>query len=188
MALECLQGYHDHDSRQITHSFFIGPPPKKTTREETLTQPAAPASTLIKIITGVIFGLMGFFVILGLSEPVMLGAAAFIGALLYACYLYAPVKYEIRDQTLTVHRRINQKEFTGVTGCTIPDTPFPKALRIWGNGGLFSFSGRFWNRPWGTFYAYVTHHRHPFLLLVGTRKGKVLISPLHPGQFLSIKT
>jgi len=149
-----------------------------------MTQPAAPTSTLIKIITGVIFGLMAFFLILGLSDPVLLAPAAFIGILLFLCYLFAPVQYELRGGSLVVHRRINRKVFSGVTGCSIPDTAFPKALRTWGNGGLFSFSGRFWNRTWGTFHAYLTHHRAPYLLLVETRKGKVLISPLDPDGFL----
>ena len=146
-------------------------------------QQAAPTSTAIKVITGLIGCLALFFIFLGLSQPVMQLAALLMVILMFACYLYAPVGYEIKDQTLIIHLRIKKKVLGQVRSCSVPEGNFPKSIRTWGNGGLFSASGFFWNRSWGKFRADVTNLKNPYLLLVETEKIKVLISPVRPRQF-----
>ena len=58
-------------------------------------------------------------------------------------------------------------------------------IRLFGNGGLFSGTGIFWNRKLGVFRAYVTSTRKKEMLLVETDKYKVIISPLKQKIFLT---
>lgn len=56
------------------------------------------------------------------------------------------------------------------------------ALRLMGNGGLFSFSGEFWNRKLGRFRALATDPSRAIVLRYPKRT--VVITPHDPQQFI----
>jgi hypothetical protein len=56
------------------------------------------------------------------------------------------------------------------------------SLRIFGNGGLFSFTGRYRNKQLGSYRAFVTDPRQTVVLRFSGRT--VVISPASPGEFV----
>jgi hypothetical protein len=56
------------------------------------------------------------------------------------------------------------------------------AVRVFGNGGLFSFSGEFWNRKLGRFRALATDPSRAVVLRYARRT--IVITPHDPQQFI----
>jgi hypothetical protein len=54
--------------------------------------------------------------------------------------------------------------------------------RLFGNSGLFSFTGRFWNRQLGRYRAFATDPQRAVILRYATRT--VVITPHDPQQFI----
>ena len=149
-------------------------------------QRVAPTGLSIKIVTGFILLLTLAMFIGSIYEPVLVWAGLSLSFIVLMCYLYAPVSYILEDNQLLVVRRINSKAFSPVIKCTSIEYDKPSfVLRLWGNGGLFSGSGIFWNRKYGVFRAYVTTGKRSHLVLVETPSDKVIITPENPGQFLT---
>ncbi len=147
-------------------------------------QEAAPMSMSIRIMTGLVLGLVAGFFLAAAYQKVFLFAGLVLAAVCWGCYLYAPVAYELTGGRLIVRCRRGEKEFGPVVGCSLlTETPC-WSLRLWGNGGLFAGTGIFWNRSWGVFRAYVTSARHQDMVLVETQTRKVLISPQSPEEFV----
>lgn len=67
---------------------------------------------------------------------------------------------------------------------TVEFTPqaFRRAWRVWGNGGFFSFSGWFYQRPRGLFRAWVTDPSRSVTLRLGRRR--IVVSPEPPLEFV----
>lgn len=57
------------------------------------------------------------------------------------------------------------------------------SIRLFGNGGLFSFSGVFWNRHLGRYRAFVTDHAKAVVLRISGRT--VVVSPADPLGFVA---
>ena len=151
-----------------------------------MTQDCAPMSSAIKCITGLVLAMVLAFLVIGLKVPALLAGGAVLGAIVFLCYLYAPVAYELTGDQLTVRFRSGQKVFPAVTGCSTLTARLPMGLRLWGNGGLFAATGIFWNKAWGVYRAYVTSARYQDYVLVETRTQKVLISPENREEFVRI--
>ena len=149
-----------------------------------MTQASAPMSPAIKFITGLVLVMTVVFLIAGLKVCGLLLGGAALATVVFFCYLYAPVAYELTGDQLTVRFRMGQKVFPGVTGCATLTARPPMGLRLWGNGGLFAATGIFWNKAYGVYRAYVTSARYQDYILVVTRTRKVLISPENPAEFV----
>lgn len=100
------------------------------------------------------------------------------------CLLLVVTSYEIEGPRLRVRRLL------WVTAVPLDDLERawhdPKAmkrsLRVWGNGGLFSFSGLFRNAALGRYRAFVTDPARAVVLKRG--RGTVVVSPADPEGFL----
>lgn len=150
-----------------------------------MTQETAPMSLAIKIITGVVFVMAVVFLIASLKVCGLRWGGGLLALVVFFCYLYAPIAYELTGDQLTVRFRVGQKVFNAVTRCeTLAACP-PRGLRLWGNGGLFAATGIFWNKAYGVYRAYVTSARWQDYVLVETRTQKILISPENPENFVS---
>jgi len=148
-------------------------------------QAAAPASLSIIFVTGFVMVLTLVLFISAVFTLVLIWAAVFLLAVVGICYLYAPVAYEIEQGRLSVIRRINTRTFSPVIKCTSIAQDKPTfGIRLWGNGGVFSGSGIYWNKRYGIFRAYVTTGKRDTMLLVETPTDKVIISPARPELFL----
>jgi hypothetical protein len=106
-----------------------------------------------------------------------------LGVIMVACYLRAPVAYEITpDNRLVVTFRWGSRQFAAVKGFHPARGRFPFSLRLWGNGGVFAATGIYWNRESGVFRAYVTDQKK--LVVVELQNGKrVVISPANTEEW-----
>ena len=113
----------------------------------------------------------------GILIPVLLGLIA------VACYLRAPVAYEVTpDNRLVVRFRLGSRQFAAVKGFHPIRGRFWFTLRLWGNGGVFGATGIYWNRQFGVFRAYVTDQKK--LVVVELQNGKrVVISPANTEEW-----
>lgn len=91
-------------------------------------------------------------------------------------WIFRPVKYSVNSERLIIHRPVRDVE--------IRIRDIRKAVRIskddmrwtartFGNGGLFGYYGKFWNKKFGTMTWYATKRNN--YLLVETREGKKLV-------------
>jgi len=146
--------------------------------------PAAPTAPSIKIVTVLVLALTAAFLVLSSFRPELLIAGLILAVLSLGCYLRAPVAYDLSNSELTVVYRLGQRRFKPVVDCGLIHPPFSRAVRLWGNGGVFAGTGIFWNRTYGIFRAYVTRAKPSEMVLVETENQKILISPDHPGRFV----
>jgi hypothetical protein len=92
--------------------------------------------------------------------------------------------YELRDGTLYVRRLCwtTRVALGGLREAAIDPQAGAGSIRLFGNGGLFSFSGWFRNAKLGRYRAFVTDWQRAVVLRsVG---GTVVLSPADPASFV----
>jgi hypothetical protein len=91
--------------------------------------------------------------------------------------------YVVTRDALRVRRLFwsNELPLRGLSGVEVDAEALKGSLRIAGNGGLFSFSGFFWNRKLGRFRAYVTDFDRAVVLRFDGRV--VVVTPENPQAF-----
>ena len=157
-----------------------------------LTQRAAPTSPLIQLVTG-IYVLITIGVLVGAAvwpSPLMAVVGGILGLTGFACFLLAPVAYELSAGRLTVVLRVGRLRYGPVVNCMTPQqvANLPNLMwgvRLFGNGGVFAGVGIFWSPALGVYRAWVTSARRADLVVVNTRKTRVLITPQDPEQFVA---
>lgn len=92
--------------------------------------------------------------------------------------------YEIRDGALWVRRLFwhTRIDLAGLRSARIDPTALCASVRTCGNGGLFSFTGRYWSRQLGAFRAYATGLRRTVVLAFDDRR--VVVTPDDPEAFV----
>jgi hypothetical protein len=151
------------------------------------TYSVAPMDRLAWIVTAYITGLTGVFIILGVLLPAsrfLLAPAAALLLVIWMSWQIAPKRCELTGDVLVIVRgwpfrdiSIPVGEIREVTRVKI--SPF--TIRSFGVGGLFSWSGWFWNREIGSFFAEITNIGRTVLIDAGK---KYVISPEVPEQFV----
>lgn len=93
--------------------------------------------------------------------------------------------YVIADNTLYVQRLgWNTKiDLHGLIAADIDSQAMQKSFRKWGNGGLFSFSGKYYNRRLGNYEAYATDPQKAIVLKF--RDRTLIITPERPERFVA---
>jgi len=93
--------------------------------------------------------------------------------------------YAIADDTLYIQRiGWNTKiDLSNLTSAEVNPQAMRNSLRKWGNGGLFSYSGKFYNRKLGNYQAYATDPSKAVVLKL--RDRTIIITPEHPERFVS---
>lgn len=91
--------------------------------------------------------------------------------------------YRIEPRCLLIRRlgwstRVSLDE---LESADVDSTAMKYSLRLMGNGGLFSFTGLYWNRRLGRYRAFVTDPSRAVVLKLGGRT--VLVSPDSPDDF-----
>ena len=82
-----------------------------------MTQASAPMSPAIKVITGLVLVMTVVCSLLPVKVGGLLWRGAILATVVFFCYLYAPIAYELTGDQLTVRFRLGQKVFPAVTGC-----------------------------------------------------------------------
>jgi hypothetical protein len=117
----------------------------------------------------------------GTDRLVMVGLplAVFLGAALFTIRGYAVSGDALLVRRLFWNTRLQLHDLRSVEAD-------PQAMagswRVFGNGGLFSFSGLFRNRRLGTYHAYVTDLERAVVLRFVKRVA--VVTPEHPQRFV----
>ena len=143
-------------------------------------------STSIRIITSIIILLMIGLFIASFFDYGFLIPSSLLFIICFFCWIYSPSSYEIEGNDLIVNFNCGKKVFKSIKSVSTVDKEISGfGLRLFGNGGVFSGTGIFWNRKLGVFRVYVTSARKKEMLLLETDKDKVIISPLKQEKFLT---
>ena len=120
-----------------------------------------------------------YFVLIGTSLVLV---SIFVGA-----YLFRTTAYEITPQQLIIHRPFNKKilDKTNITKIELlEEGALSRSTRLFGNGGLFGYYGKFSNRRFGYMTWYATNRANPVLLQMAGGK-KVIITPDEGETFIA---
>ena len=105
--------------------------------------------------------------------------AAVLGATLYVIR-----GYTVTPEAILVHRlfwdTLLPRE--GIVSATAEPDAMKWSLKVWGNGGLFSFTGWYWSKRLGRFRAYVTNPN--LTVVLRWEKRTAVVSPDDPEAFV----
>mgnify|MGYP006280510117 FL=1 len=152
----------------------------------------APWGTLLKVIsilvTVLLLGIFGGTALLGgLTSPVQILLYVLVPmAIVFSCLLFVVRGYTVTEDGLSVRRLLWETSVPlGVIRSVEHD---PKAMtgaiRTWGNGGLYSFSGRYRSGRLGSFRAFVNDYHN--CVVIKTVSGTVVVSPGNPELFVEV--
>ena len=142
--------------------------------------------TLVKGMTvGVVFLVPALAVIYGLlldNRSLAIGLALVFLCAVAAPLLWAPQRYLVKGNLVTVRRRI------GDVGILVSREPQRWrwtwwGLRLFGSGGLYGYFGYFYMKRIGRVRMYATN-RHNMVLLVDQKGRKILVSPNEVDRFI----
>lgn len=139
----------------------------------------APWATSVKWITGVIVVLFAW---VAFATP--WGGAA-VWALMLGLYAFGPSGYALEGRELVIHRRgwsPARVPLTGLRGVRIAPDAMRRSLRTFGNGGVFGFTGWFYNSRLGRYRAWVTDPKRAVVLEFADQT--VVVSPGRPHLFV----
>ena len=110
--------------------------------------------------------------------------AVVVAAMLPAVMLFSIRGYAIVGDCLMVRRLwwLTRVPLKGWSSATVDPDAMQHSYRVWGNGGAFSYSGRFRSERLGAFRAFVTDPRRAVVLRWVDRT--VVISPAAPQEFV----
>lgn len=152
---------------------------------------AAPWSTSLKVISivtsifTVALAVVGFVLAQRPGPPVWL--FLWVPLLLgIVCALFTVRGYEVRGRELFVTRLwwSTRVDLAGLREVRAEPDAMRRSLRLCGNGGWFSFTGWFRNRPLGVYRAFVTDLKRTVVLLLPKRA--LVVSPDDPERFVAV--
>jgi hypothetical protein len=163
--------------------------------EEPMQKFAANMSSQVLIITVVVYAMLvivgGLLVVLAwkardrgvASWGLGLGGLVTLGlAVLFTNFKIRD--YEISDHKMIVHQGLSRKVFSlqDLVEARLEPQEFRGAIRRWGMGGVWGFSGYFSSQALGKFQAYVTDPQRA--VLVRWTDRQVVVSPIEPQKFI----
>lgn len=109
---------------------------------------------------------------------VIMPLVIYLGALLFIIRSYV-----LTDHSLLVQRLLwsNSIDLSQVRSVEVNPQAMTKSIRTFGNGGLFSFSGRFRNKQLGPYRAFATKPKNSVVLKLGDRT--IVVTPDQPQRF-----
>jgi len=137
-------------------------------------------ATLLFIIIA-LFGIRGiaFSAGSGMEKTQGIFIALFLGAIYLIVYMYRTLSYYVDRDNITIHRpakdvQIPIQEIAEVFQATSESMRW--SVRTFGNGGLFGFYGKFWNKIYGNMTWYATR-RDNFIVVVTKDNKKIVLTP-----------
>ncbi len=106
-------------------------------------------------------------------------------AVVGVCALFTVRGYRLRERHVLVERLLwtTELDLSELESAEWAPEAVAKSLRLLGNGGLFSFSGLFWNRELGRYRAWMTNRTDAVVLRFPDRTW--VVSPNPPEAFLA---
>jgi len=108
----------------------------------------------------------------------LLPVALLLGSALFTIRGYVITPDEILVERLLWNTVLKRQ---GLVSATVDPEALKQSLRTCGNGGLFAFSGFYWNRRLRTFRAFVTDPR--LCVVLAFQNRTVVVSPDYPISF-----
>lgn len=114
-----------------------------------------------------------FFLIIDLAIFIPL----FVGA-----WAYSPKKYVVSETGVQILRPVNSISIPiqEISEVEEKEVSIFKTIRLWANGGIFSMSGAYYNKPDGKFWMYVKNRNYVMI----TANKKYVLSPDEKEQFI----
>jgi hypothetical protein len=103
--------------------------------------------------------------------------------ILFGGMLFMIRGYEVTSDAIYVKRLLwrTKIDLSGLVSVDVHPKAMSKSFRTFGNGGLFSFSGAYWNRSLGHYRAYATDLNKCVVLRFKNRV--VVVTPSDPEKF-----
>ncbi len=118
--------------------------------------------------------------------PPRIGQAAglILLAIAMGCALFTIRGYLVAGETLWVRRLLwsTRVSLRGLQSARFDPAATRASVRLWGNGGFFSFSGWYWNRRLGRYRLYATDPKRAVVLDWGRRRA--VVTPDDPEAFV----
>jgi hypothetical protein len=106
--------------------------------------------------------------------------------LLVAFYILKPLYITADAVALTIHRMVGPVSFpytTILSISTLSGKDMSGSVRTFGNGGLFGYTGKYYNSRLGKMTWYCTQRKNYVLLILSDNK-KIVITPDNPTELL----
>lgn len=118
------------------------------------------------------------------SPSAVLIMRVLIPGVLLLCALYTVRGYSVNGETLYIHRLFWRTEISlaGLRSVEIVPEAMKRSIRIFGNGGLYAFTGYYRNAGLGTYRAFVTDFKATVVVHLAERV--IVVSPLDGGGFV----
>ena len=150
----------------------------------------APWSSTVRNVTVLSLVILALPVLIGIfvaTEPSLPAAVLLIGGppLIAAETFAGRVRgYTLAEDAITVRRGLwnTRLSLDGLRSVTGDAEAMRGSIRVFGNGGLFSITGRFWNRKLGWYRAFATDPSRAVVLRYAKRT--IVISPHDPQHFI----
>lgn len=146
---------------------------------------SAPASPLLKGVSlGATVLLTGVTAALLITGHAPRGLCLLPVGVIPICALSVVRGYTVASGTLEIHRLLwtTRVSLEDLRDIRVEPDAMRGSLRLFGNGGLFSFTGWFRNRKLGVYRAFVTDtHR---TVVLRSSKRTVVVSPADPEAFV----
>lgn len=141
-------------------------------------------STLASLVIVGVFGSLLFTRDISTIEKILF--TAFPLALLTGCLLFVVRGFTVSGGILKIRRLLwtNHVDISTLQSAVHDSKAMTGSIRTMGNGGLFSFSGRYRSRKLGSFRAYVNDFRNCVILRCSDKT--LVVSPENPEIFAEI--
>ena len=155
---------------------------------------SAPWSGLLKAVSGVAtvicLGIVSMHPVWGgkVPLPVIILSEVLPLAVLAACALFIVRGYMITPDAILVKRLFWNTRLprVGLESATYSPEATQGSVRTCGNGGLYSFTGWYWNHGLGRYRAYVTDHAK--VVVLKYPESTIVLSPGDPDGFVAAVT
>lgn len=115
----------------------------------------------------------------GLTTIVAFLAPVLLTAMLIAFWLYRPAAVTLTDEAVVVERKISKISipYSDVVQVTLPEHKELRfAVRTFGNGGLFGYTGKYYKQPYGSMTWYCSQRKN-YVLLETSAGKKIVVTP-----------
>lgn len=151
---------------------------------------AAPKSLWIKVITAVLA--LGFITLCAVifrddeDRTAVVFPIAILLLVFGLSYYYSIVKYEVLSDKIIVQRPFDSVSIptSSLTARRLEKKDIRLSIRTFGIGGVFAYTGTFWNSKFGSMTWYVTD-MNKAVLLTDSRSNKTIVSPDDPEKFIA---
>lgn len=123
----------------------------------------------------------------GLSAYLELITPVFLLVLCTGAYLFSPLGITINSTEITINRKIKPVviSFNDIkTVRKLEPSDMKGAIRTMGNGGLWGYTGKYYNRKMGSMTFYCSQ-RENYILIELTSGKKVIITPDEPNELIA---